>query len=388
MTASAPSPADRPAVIAAAVLLTAVVAAILLIAPVVVGALITRYGFTPSQAGYLISVELGAMSLAALQALWWLPRWSWSRLLIGALLVMIVGNVGCAYLSTFTALAGLRFVTGLAGGSVMVICLAVIGMTSQTERNFGWWTIGQLLLGAIGLTLLPRVLPAVGLPGLYFGLAALLCACLVASRILPRQGPPASGSADRQRMLAPALLGLGGILCLYIALGGLWTYVERIGAAAGLAPALIGDDLTIASVCCITGCLGAILLGSRFGRLRPLLLGFALIIGGAAALRGTPSPLRYLLAAGTFKFAWTFALPFILAGMASHDRSGRLMALANFMIGGGLALGPALVAAALGNPPDYSIAPGISIAMGAISLALLVASSRDPIRPRRPARGA
>jgi MFS family permease len=181
MTHPPVSPADRRAVIASAVLLTSVVAATLLIAPIVVGALITRYAFTPSQAGLTIAVELGAMSLAALPALWWLPRWSWSRLLVGALLVMIAGNVACAFATTFATLAGLRFITGFAGGSVMVVCLAVIGMTSQTERNFGWWTIGQLMLGAVGLALLPRVLPTIGLPGLYFGLAALLCACLVAS---------------------------------------------------------------------------------------------------------------------------------------------------------------------------------------------------------------
>lgn len=369
---------------ASAVLLTSVVAAILLIAPVVVGALIAHYAFTPSQAGYLISIELGAMSLAALPALWWLPRWSWSRMLGGALLLMIAGNLACAHVTTFAPLAGLRFITGFAGGSVMVICLAVIGMTSQTERNFGWWTIGQLLLGAIGLASLPRVLPYIGPAGLYWGLAALLCAGLLASRILPRQGPPAGSGADRQRLLGPALLGLAGIFCLYVALGGLWTYVERIGAAAGLAATLIGDDLTIASVGGIAGCLGAILLGARFGRLRPLLLGFALLFAGAAALLGRPPPLRYLLAAGTFKFAWTFALPFILAGMASHDRSGRLMALANFMIGGGLAAGPAVVAAALGNPPDYSVAPGVAIGVGAISLGLLLASLRAASTPPAP----
>ena len=376
MTHAPVSSADRSAVIASAVLLTAAVAAILLIAPIVVGALITRYAFTPSQAGLTISVELGAMSLAALPALWWLPRWSWSRLLAGALLVMIAGNVACAFATTFATLAGLRFITGLAGGSVMVVCLAVIGMTSQTERNFGWWTIGQLLLGAIGLALLPRILPAIGLPGLYLGLAGLLCACLVASRALPRRSPPANGSADGRRLLAPALLGLGAILCLYVALGGVWTYVERIGAAAGLAAERIGDDLTLASLCGIAGCLGSIVVGARFGRLRPLLIGYALIFGGAAALLGTLSPLRFLLAAGTFKFAWTFALPFILAGMATHDQSGRLMALANFMIGGGLALGPAIVAAGLGNPADYSVAPVIGLGGAAISLLLLLASMR------------
>jgi DHA1 family inner membrane transport protein len=71
-----------------------------------------------------------------------------------------------------------------------------------------------------------------------------------------------------------------------------------------------------------------------------------------------------------------FALPFILAGMATHDQSGRLMALANFMIGGGLALGPAIVAAGLGNPADYSVAPVIGLGGAAISLLLLLASMR------------
>ena len=41
-----------------------------------------------------------------------------------------------------------------------------------------------------------------------------------------------------------------------------------------------------------------------------------------------------------FKFAWTFVLPFILAAAANKDRSGRLIASLNFVIGAGLATGP------------------------------------------------
>jgi hypothetical protein len=51
-----------------AVLLSAFASAVLLIAPLIVGALITLYGFSPQQAGMTVSIELGAMSLAGLPA--------------------------------------------------------------------------------------------------------------------------------------------------------------------------------------------------------------------------------------------------------------------------------------------------------------------------------
>ncbi|MFO1409879.1 MAG: MFS transporter [Steroidobacteraceae bacterium] len=378
MSTATASGADRPATVFADVYITAIIAAILMIAPVVVGALITRYGFTPAQAGVTISVELGAMSLASWPALWWLPRWSWRKVLRVLLSVMIAGNLACAFVEGFAPLAALRALTGLAGGSVMVVCIAVIGMTRQTERNFGWWTVSQLVLGAIGLALLPRVLPAVGLRGLYLGFAALLLLCLPMIRWLPERAPPRSSETGSGVLGLPALLGLAGILCLYVALGGVWTYVERIGAASGLGATLIGDDLTVASLCGIAGCGSAVVLGARWGRVRPLLIGFALILVGCAALAGSVPPTRFLLAAGAFKYAWTFALPYILAGMASHDHSGRLMAIANFMIGGGLAIGPALAAALLGTPPDYGIVPFIGMGFGAASLVLLLASMRRP----------
>jgi predicted MFS family arabinose efflux permease len=378
MSTPASIAADHPLMLFSVVFMTAIVAAILMIAPVVVGALITRYGFTPSQAGLTISVELGAMSIAAWPALWWLPRWSWPKALAVMLAVMVAGNVACVFVSSFGALAALRCLTGLAGGSVMVVCLAVVGLTQQTERNFGWWTISQLLLGAIGLSLLPRVLPAVGLRGLYCALTVLLAACVPLVRLVPQRAPARAAAAGSGVLGAPALLGMAGILCLYIALGGVWTYVERIGAASGLAATLIGDDLTIASVCGIAGCGSAIVLGARWGRVRPLLIGFALILAGAAALVGVVPATRFMLAAAAFKYAWTFALPFILAGMASHDNSGRLMAIANFMIGGGLALGPALIAALLAEPPRYGIVPLIGMGFGAASLVLLLLSLRRP----------
>lgn len=370
---------DESAVIASVVALAAVISAMLLIAPVVVGGLITGYGFSPQQAGLTISIELGAMSLAALPALMWLPHAPWRRVTVAALVVMIIGNLLCAYVGSFTTLAALRFVCGFAGGSIMVICLRLIATSRETERNFGWWTVGQLVLGAVGLAVLPRIIPLIGLRGLFFALAGILALCLFTARYIPeRDTPKAAPVAGSSNSLGGlAIVTLGSILVFYVALSGLWTFVERIGASAGLSPARIGDDLTIASLCGVAGCGTAALLGSKLGRKVPLWGGYGLMLVSIIGFAGAPSPLRYLLAACGFKYAWTFALPYILASASDLYRDGRVMALSNFVIGCGLAIGPAIIAAMLDERLDY----GVSITTAAIgvvvSLALLMPSLRN-----------
>lgn len=370
--------ADKPGTVASVVALAAVISAMLLIAPVVVGALITRYGFTPQQAGMTISVELGAMSLAALPSLIWLPSAPWRGIIVAALLTMIAGNLLCAFVGSFAALAALRTLTGFAGGSIMVICLRLIATSRETERNFGWWTVGQLVLGAAGLAALPRLIPQIGLPGLFFGLAGCLALCLVATRWIPERdagrNPGVAGS--RGTLGGTALLSLGAILVFYVALSGLWTYVERIGAAAGLSPARIGDDLTIASLCGVAGCVTAAWAGSRLGRKGPLVAGYALMMISIFVFAGSPGPWRYALAACGFKYAWTFALPFILASASDLDRDGRLMALANLMIGCGLAVGPAMIAAMLDERLNYGVAISTGASGVILSLLLLMLSLR------------
>lgn len=365
------------AMVLSAVLLSAVASAMLLIAPLVVGALITLYGFSPQQAGVTISIELGGMSLAGLPALAWMPRLPWRPFITGALLLMVAGNVACAFAHSFAELASLRFLTGLGGGTLMVVAMAAIGRTANTERNFGWWTVGQLIVGAVGLVVMPRVMPALGLRGLFFTLAAVLTLGLLTVRTMPH-GALASTSGARTPRAAPwrAIVALTGILLFYVALSGVWTFMERIGAAADIQAQTIGNDLTVASLCGIAGCLCATWLGARVGRIGPLVGGLALLVGSIALLLGELTQAQFLIASCGFKFAWTFALPFILAGTASLDPSARILALANLMIGCGLALGPAVVAAALGTPANYSVALWVGVAGGVMSLALLLVSLR------------
>jgi len=365
--------ADGRGVLGAVMGLAAVVPVMALIAPLVVGALINGYGFSVRQAAFTLSAELGAMSLATLPALWWLPRYNWRTVVRVSLVVMVLANLLSMGAKSFALLASLRLVSGLAGGSIMLVTLAVIGMTRQQERNFGLWAVGQLVFAAIGLSLLPRVLSWHGLGALYAALAVLLALLFPGAGWLPRRSVPvpvpavAAGTVAGRLSLA-SLAGFAGILVFYVALSGVWAYLERIGAQGGLPATRIGDDLTIASLFGIIGSASAVVLGGLWGRKIPLLLGYVLLVGSVAFFYIPVQQGTYLMAACLFKYSWTFTLPYLLACIAVRDAAGRLLSIANLMIGTGLAVGPTVVALLLGETADFHQALRVGIVCGLVSL--------------------
>jgi predicted MFS family arabinose efflux permease len=361
---------DSKATIAALVLLSAIAPAVLLLAPAIVGALVTGSGLTPQEAGLVISAELGAMALVTFSTLWWMRFWNWRTAIRSCLVLMVLGNIASSQsVDSGTALAFWRFVSGLGSGSVIILCMVTIGQTRQRERNYGWWVVGQLVLGAIGLKVLPGLLPHYGLESVYLFLALVSAAMLPLASLLPTTG--AAGDrpqGNRRAYWLVSVAGLAAVVLFYISLGGVWAYVERIADRAGMAPQSIGDALTIATLFGIAGSLAATWIGGRWGSLAPLVLGYAMLGGSIALLQSPLSGSTYLLATSVFKFAWTFALPFLLASIAAHDASGRLVVLANFMIGAGLSIGPAAAGATLAAAPDYSGVLTLGIVGSLVSL--------------------
>jgi DHA1 family inner membrane transport protein len=92
------------------------------------------------------------------------------------------------------------------------------------------------------------------------------------------------------------------------------------------------------------------------------------------------TPFAFATSTFAFLYAWTFSLPFLLAVVASRDRTGRLSVLINLMIGAGLGFGPVIFAAMLKVPPDYRIAIPMAIVAGTVSLCLALAADRLPNR--------
>lgn len=330
------------ALLAAIVLFAAITPTILMTAPAVAAQLATQWQLSPSQIGDLFSTELGAMSLATLPALWWLKRVDWRRAALLTGLLFIVANLLSMLAHDYPILLALRFCSALAGGSLMIICLSSAASTANPGRVYGLWVMGQLVVGAIGLSILPRLFEHYGLSACYLILAALMTLLLPLARHFP-QGSPAPEKAAERIALASrwkAALGILGLLSFYVSLSGVWTFIGSISSHAGLSAEASGEILALATVMGIVGAGCTSLIGDRLPRLLLLLLGYALMAGAVLLLLGQPDMLRFALAALLFKFTWTFILPLVLACLADLDRSGKLMNTSNLVIGGGLAIGP------------------------------------------------
>jgi len=348
-------------------------------APVVVGGMVDHLGFSLEQAGYVLSVEQAAMALATFPALLWLHRANWHRVGYLCLVLIIIGDLISAGTSDYFMLCLVRFFTGVAGGTVMILTLATVNMTADQDRVFGLWVVGQLVLGAAGLALLPSFLPDLGLSAYYLAKACLFVPLLFTIRYLPTTiagQSSGNGGAGYGQLLRTGVFGLAAIFLFYVSLSGVWAYLERLGLAAGIELKTVGLVLALSSVAGILGASSATALSAKAGRRLPIIAGFALLLSSIGMLFGTPTLMLFIAAACIFKFGWTFVLPYLLACLTSIDASGRLITTTNFMIGSGLAAGPAISGYLMRGDSSFTMPLLVGIVAGLCSFALIIPLSR------------
>ena len=346
--------------IGSAVLIAGVVPIVLMVAPVLVDALMSGYHFTGPQGGSIITTELGGMALATIPGLLWANRPIWRIMGLLSLVLMAVMYFLSAFSLTPETLPILRFISGLAGGTVMSVILATISQSNNPDRNFGWWLVSQLVIGAIGLAIIPRLMSNFGLQGYYIFMGLVSIALLIPALNLPI-GSPNLGSninstkpSSSFKIMALAGITMLGILCFCIGLNGTWIFMGQIGAGVGLTEINVGDTLSTASLFGILGAVSATFLGGRVGRLLPILFGIGLLIAALMFMHNAHGVTPYAVAAFMFKYSWTFTFPYLLAALSTIDRTGKLLVIANIVIGGGMSIGPMISGNMLGSGSSYT----------------------------------
>ena len=116
-------------------------------------------------------------------------------------------------------------------------------------------------------------------------IAIMITGLLFLLRFLPQYGHPVS-KADSPRLpdarhFSGLVLGTGGLLAIfvfYVGQYGIWAYLDRMGAAAGLQPETIGEALSLATIIGVMGALSAAVLSARYGRLLPIAVGSGISI--------------------------------------------------------------------------------------------------------------
>lgn len=359
--------------------------------PLVVSQAIAGLGLDPSAAGLLATAEMAAGGVATFLASFVVHRIDRRRIALLGLILIVAGSAISEGISHFGVMVFGRLVTGVGEGSLIAAVIASMAGTRLPERNFGLWTIANMVAASLLLyAIMPAVAASWGLTGVF---GAYLCLALPGFALLawypddtpvPRAATTPAAATSASRLGAGVCLCLTAILLSHLAHGGIWAYMQRFGAASGISAAVTTRALGYAAFAGLLGGALVTLLGTRWGRALPNAA--ALVLSAASALLVTTgrTPGTFVTAAMCFYLAWVFGLPYLMGIIAALDPQGRAATLGIVMQNVGLAAGPAgagALAAGLQYRAVALVGLGLYLLALLITVPLAYRVDRDPRRP-------
>jgi predicted MFS family arabinose efflux permease len=346
---------------------------VFIVQPGFVQGMVEYMGFSEKAAGDISSAEMWGIALTTLIMTFFAHRFNWRHVILGSLLVMIIGNIASLFVDTPLLFGVWRFVVGLGAGGLISLGFTIVGLTDKPDRNFGYLIMWVLIYGAIVLLAMPTAYQLVGMQGVLIFLALFPASGLFLVRYLPTSGEEhVQVEADAVNLPTNyKYIALLAMFCYFLGQGVVWAYLFLIGINGGGTEQEIANGLTASQFLGVAGALTAAMLGSKFGRSIPLSIGILGTLIPLFWLFGSMGALVYGIAVCVYNYFWNVTHPFLLAAMASFDRSGRIVtyAVAAQMLG--LANGP-WIAARVFTEGDFSNVIWLGIALFIASLIFIL----------------
>jgi predicted MFS family arabinose efflux permease len=350
-------------------------AGLLVLKPLIVGALIDDYHFSPSQSGFVAGIEMAGIGISALIVASIGGAWNRRLVIVVGATLGVLGSVVPVLSDAYVPILLSRFMAGIGSGLIASVILAVIGTTRDPDRTFGLYYIctfaGSSLLVPAGVWALRHF----NVAGAYVLLAMLLLVVFVTAHRIPAA---LSGLRDDggRRTLPPfpmvaAVWSLGLSLFFWFGLGGVWAFVERLGVQAGVDHAAIGQVLSIGPLASIAGALTASVLHTRLGRTPLLAASIVLAMVSVVMLGWASTVAAFTVAVLIFSFIWPLFLAYLGGAMAMLDPAGRIIAMSVTSQTIGMAAGPAF-AGVIAVHFGYAAITVLGLVCFAVALALLM----------------
>lgn len=194
------------------------------------------------------------------------------------------------------------------------------------------------------------------------------------SSVIPSVSPTGAGSEGTASgsFSIWKIIGVISVLAFFTSISSVWTFLTSIGTNSQLTENAINGYLSMATLFGILGCFLAILIGHTAKRLLVLPIGFILFFISIALLFGQISDLEFMGSVFLFKFAWMFTFPFILGSLASIDLNGSIMKFVSFVIGMGMAIGPAIAGYIVEGSVGFSNLLAFTFVLFVFSMLLLL----------------
>jgi len=294
--------------------------------------------------GWLFSLENTVLALSGLLFAGPLARWSRARTAFFAGVIAVAANTASAFVGSYEALLVARFVAGAGSGVAGAAGLAAAASARDPDRMFAAVTLAWGLAGAAE----PAVIPYATVPfGSAGGFLLIGGVCLILLPLLRWLLP--AGHAEEPRpslMTAPnralALLAMFALLVFEVGQGGIYTFMEQIGLRSQLSENQIGFTLTGTGLAGLVGAAAAAVLGTRFGRRGPIILGLTLNIVASVVLSTSEEPGTYVAMNLLWSSAYSFVVPYTLGAMSALDGLGRWVVATDSMWTLGDGLGPGI----------------------------------------------
>jgi predicted MFS family arabinose efflux permease len=387
-------PADDPELVEAINKISTVSAAMwitvigtlgVLFLPLMVSGIIDELGFTKKQAGYIAAIEMAGVALASGPGIFWVRRVNWVHVASIATVLFVTANWMSTGIDGFWLMIFSRFIVGIASGILLAIGLACQSDSENADRIFGYWVACQMTVSSIGYLLFPSVRATWGTDGFFLTLVLLGLTTFPAIMLLPNRGlSRAIAPGKKQQAIVTSSLALLGALFFFMAQGGLWAFLERLGLAASLSTTEIGFALAISSYLGIVGGLAKNWATDSIGPLSPFVL---IVVGELLMLvifATNPGNVLFAIAVCLLQFCWAMGMAALLSGFNVIDKTGGLVLLLISTAKVGYSLGPALMGWLIFGD-DYTfvlLACGALVVAGMVTTAVLMKKRENALLHR------
>ena len=335
-------------------------------------AFVDGLGVQRDVAGYIVSANKYGAAFGALLATFVVKKLEWRYILRRLFFCLIVVDLISTQIQNPQTLILLRFLHGTIGGLSVGFGLSIIARTYNPDKIFGMLLVVQYSFGSIGIWAVPSMVESFGYSAVF---AALIIFTIMAILILPLVPNVKKVSVETDSLnifnipIGKFLfLALVGLFLFQASNMGVADYAFELGKDIGLENTEISNILTIANVISISGGALVYLIGTKFGRTLPLIIGISVSAIFTFLLHYSDNISIYFIANTVTGIAWGFSIPYILGLCSTFDSHGQMAALAGFVSKMGLATGPLIGSLFI---IDYGIELIINIAVFSLVVAMI-----------------
>lgn len=294
------------------------------------------------QAGYIVSANKYGAAFGALIATFVVKRIEWRKTIFNLFLLMIVVDFISSLITSPSSLIYIRFLHGTIGGLSVGIGLSIIARTLNPDKIFGMLLVVQYSFGSLGIWAVPRLVESFGHIAVFGVLVSFTIMTIAILPFVPDVKKISSQSKFKFKLNLNYLLifALIGLFLFQSSNMGVADYAFELGKDIGLINSQISNILTLANIISILGGVLVYLIGTKFGRTIPLIIGITIASLFTFMLHFSDNVNIYFLANTMTGIAWAFVIPYILGLCATFDSHGQMAALAGFISKIGLASGP------------------------------------------------